>query len=103
MTHIKNCGLVSRIETDMAAMSGASFVGFVHCEQSPRHVPLEAAENLAAHTQEHVKRVLVCVNPDDGLIARIARMQSISHLQVHGVNDASRLHALAGLSHKKLA
>lgn len=101
-TRIKNCGLMSRVETDIATLSGASFLGFVYCESSPRHLSLEAIGNLAAHTQEHVGRVLVCVRPDDALLERIADIATVSHLQVHGVTDSSRLHHIAGLSHKKL-
>lgn len=99
---IKNCGLSSRIEVDMAVNSGAHFVGFVHYEPSSRHVSLEAAQHLALHCELHVERVLVTVNPNDALLRAISNLNAISHLQVHAVRDAARLYQIRGLSHKEL-
>ena len=99
---IKNCGLSARIEVDMAVRAGASFVGFVHYQSSPRHVPLDVAASLANHTTETTSRVLVTVSPDDALAQHIAAMPAITHLQIHGVTEPERLHALAALSKKPL-
>lgn len=99
---IKNCGLSSRIEVDMAMRSGASFIGLVHYTDSPRHQSLEAINALAGGIGPDTGRVIVTVNPDDSLLNAIARMPAISHLQVHGVSDAQRLHHMANVSGKKL-
>ncbi len=86
----------------MAVRASASFVGFVHYPTSPRHVPLDVISSLAGSTPEHVGRVIVTVNPDDALLQQIVKAPAISHLQLHGVTDAARLHAAASLSGKKL-
>lgn len=86
----------------MAVRSKADFIGFVHYPTSPRHLPLDVISALAGNTPTNVGRVVVTVNPDDALLQQIATLSTITHLQVHGVTDAARLHAAAALSGKKL-
>lgn len=99
---IKNCGLASRIEVDMAMRSNASFVGFVHYPTSPRHLSLDVIASLAGQTSPDIGRVIVTVAPDDALLQQIAKLPAISHLQIHGVTDSARLHSIADLSTKPL-
>lgn len=86
----------------MAVRSKAAFIGFVHYPTSPRHLPLDVISALASTAPADIGRVIVTVNPDDALLQAISKLPAISHLQVHGVSDAARLHAAASLSGKKL-
>ena len=45
-TLIKICGLSTEAAIDTAAREGASHIGLVHFEKSPRHVTLEQAAEL---------------------------------------------------------
>lgn len=61
---IKICGLSTPDAVDAAVDAGATHVGFVHFEPSPRHVDLAAATALRARLPEAVKAVLLLVNAD---------------------------------------
>ena len=63
-TQVKICGLSTSKTLDAAVTAGASHVGFVHFERSPRHVSLEHASGLRACLPDHVKAVLLVVDPD---------------------------------------
>lgn len=87
MTLIKNCGLKSLGELDMAARTGASFVGFVHHASSPRHLPL--SDIAALRRQTMLKSVVVMVNPTDTILDDVVALVKPDYLQIHKV-DAAR-------------
>ena len=62
MTEIKICGLTTPETLDAAIDAGATHVGLVHYEPSPRHVSLDQAAALRRRVPEHVKVVLLLVN-----------------------------------------
>lgn len=59
---IKICGLSTPETVDAAVDAGATHVGLVHYEPSPRHVSLDDAAKLRRRVPEHVKVVLLLVN-----------------------------------------
>ena len=59
---IKVCGLTTPETLDAALDAGATHVGLVHYEPSPRHVSLDQAAALRRRVPEHVKVVLLLVN-----------------------------------------
>ena len=59
---IKVCGLTTPESLDAAIDAGATHVGLVHYEPSPRHVSLDQAAALRRRVPEHVKVVLLLVN-----------------------------------------
>ena len=59
---IKICGLSTPETVDAAVDAGATHVGFVHYEPSPRHLPLEQAAALRRRVPPSVKVVLLLVN-----------------------------------------
>ncbi|MDY7098589.1 MAG: phosphoribosylanthranilate isomerase [Pseudomonadota bacterium] len=61
---IKICGLSTPETIIAAAEAGATHIGLVHFEKSPRHVSLEQAARLRAQVPEGVKTVLLLVNAD---------------------------------------
>lgn len=83
MTTAKICGL-STIETlDAAVAGGASHVGLVFFEPSPRHLSFERAEALASRVPRHVQRVGVFVDPDSDFIERAVRVANLHVIQLH--------------------
>jgi phosphoribosylanthranilate isomerase len=61
-TQIKVCGLSTPEAVDAAVDAGATHIGLVHYEPSPRHVSLEDARKLRARVPPSVKVVLLLVN-----------------------------------------
>ena len=59
---IKVCGLTTPETLDAAIDAGATHVGLVHYEPSPRHVSLDQAAALRRRVPPHVKVVLLLVN-----------------------------------------
>ena len=85
---IKICGL-STPETIAAAVdAGATHVGLVHFDKSPRHVSLEQAARLRASVPDHVKTVLLLVNADPHLVGRAVDNIRPDVIQFHGNETA---------------
>ena len=63
-TEIKICGLSTPETVDAAVDAGATHIGLVHYEPSPRHVSLDQAARLRARVPSHVKVVLLLVSMD---------------------------------------
>lgn len=80
-TTAKICGLSSAATLDAALQGGASHVGFIFFDRSPRNILPEEAAGLATRVPDHVARVGVFVNPDDETIARA--IPAISAIQLH--------------------
>ena len=93
--HVKNCGLTTEAAVEASIASGAQYLGFVHHETSPRHLPLEAIASLMRHSATSVRRVVVMVDPADALIDAVAKDIAPDFMQIHGIRDASRLYAIA--------
>lgn len=93
-TAIKICGLTTP-ETLAAAIGGnASHIGFVFFAPSPRDLELAAARGLAARVPDHVERVGVFVDADDGLIDAAIAAGRLTVLQLHGEETPARVAAL---------
>lgn len=81
-TTAKICGLSSAATLDAALSGGASHVGFVFFDRSPRNISTEEAIGLSGRVPDHVARVGVFVNPDDDVIARA--LPALTAIQLHG-------------------
>jgi phosphoribosylanthranilate isomerase len=77
MTAIKICGITRREDAELAALLGASFVGFVLWKDSPRAATLEAVRQIAPGLPTTVTPVGVFVDPtaDDVMAAADAGIQ----------------------------
>ena len=83
-TLAKICG-ISTSETLAAAIrAGASHVGFVHFAKSPRHLALGEIAMLRRQVPDHVKAVLLLVNPDAPLLDEAVRTIAPDVVQFHG-------------------
>lgn len=83
-TQIKICGLTSEAAIDAAAKAGASHIGLVHYEPSPRHVSLEQAAALRMRTPPELKIVLLLVNADPELTQKAIERVRPDVVQFHG-------------------
>jgi phosphoribosylanthranilate isomerase len=93
-THIKICGLNNEASIDAAARSGASHIGLVHYEKSPRHVGLEQAAALRLRAPTGLKVVLLLVNAEPGLTAKAIEVVKPDIVQFHGSETAQWLRLL---------
>jgi phosphoribosylanthranilate isomerase len=91
MTIIKNCGLRTAESIAVAAKTGASLVGFVHFDASPRHVSLEEGRTLITATPPNIETVAVLVTPDDALLDAVLAVWNPTRVQVHGLRNTFRL------------
>lgn len=83
-TQIKICGLSTPETIDAAVDAGASHVGFVHFEKSPRHLSLEQAAKLRRRVPETVKLVLVTSALQPEQLVRAWEVVRPDVLQFHG-------------------
>ncbi|MGB3794866.1 MAG: phosphoribosylanthranilate isomerase [Alteraurantiacibacter sp.] len=81
---IKICGLSTEASIDAAVEAGATHIGLVHFEKSPRHVSIEDAAKLRARVPNTIKVVLLTV--DMGPKPTTEALQEIQPdvLQLHG-------------------
>ena len=83
---IKVCGVSTPSSIDAAAAGGASHVGFVSFDPSPRHLPPDRMIALAARVPRHMARVAVVVDPVDELLAEVA--PHVDAIQLHRTTPA---------------
>lgn len=82
--NVKICGL-STPETLAAAINaGATHVGLVHFEPSPRHVSIEEAAWLRANVPAQVKTVVLLVNADVKTTSKVIETVNPDVIQFHG-------------------
>ncbi|GAA5051413.1 phosphoribosylanthranilate isomerase [Erythrobacter westpacificensis] len=81
---IKICGLSTGESIDAAVEAGATHVGLVHFEKSPRHVSIADAAKLRARVPDHVKVVLLTVNMEPKPTAEALQEIQPDVLQLHG-------------------
>ena len=81
---IKICGLSTPETVDAAIAAGATHVGLVHYEPSPRHLSLEGAAKLRRRVPERVKVVLLLVSMDAVPTAQAIDAVKPDVVQFHG-------------------
>ena len=97
---IKICGLTTEETVDAAVQAGATHIGLVHFEKSPRHLTIAQAAKLRARIPASVKAVLLTVNMEPKPTAEALQEVQPDVLQLHGketpewlslIKDNSRL------------
>lgn len=91
---IKICGVTSPEAIAAAAGAGASHVGFVYFEASPRYLSPRDSMKLAKAVPDGVKRVGVFVDADDALIEKAVLAGRLDVIQLHGNEKPERVKAL---------
>ena len=96
---VKICGLSTPDAVDSALNGGASFLGFVLFEKSPRHVTPELAAHLAAPARaRNVKVVALAVDPSDAAVDQITSVLQPDFIQLHGRETPQRAQAVKARS-----
>ncbi len=91
---IKICGLSTNESIDAVIADGASHMGLIFFEKSPRHVSLEQAQSLSEHAGERISKVAVTVNAQDDYLDNIVSVTKPDMLQLHGHESADRIQEL---------
>jgi phosphoribosylanthranilate isomerase len=97
---VKICGLKTAEAVDRAIARGATHIGFIFFEKSPRNIAPDVAGELADRVRGQVKIVAVTVDADDEELDDIVSLLRPDILQLHGHETPERvLHvkALYGL------
>jgi phosphoribosylanthranilate isomerase len=81
---VKICGITNVADGQAAAEAGADALGFVFCEQSPRHVTVDAAAEIIRQLPTLVVKVGVFVDAPADLVLRAVSDCGLNLLQFHG-------------------
>ena len=84
MIHVKICGITSFNDAIMAANYGASALGFIFYEKSPRYINPEILKTWISNVPSSIKKVGVFVNKDVDKVNKIAEELNLSMVQLHG-------------------
>jgi len=93
-TEVKICGLSTEDAVEAALAGGASHLGFIFFEKSPRNVTPQAAAKLSDKARGRAKIVAVTVDADDDRLDEIVSVLQPDVLQLHGHEDSDRVQAL---------
>lgn len=88
---IKICGLSTNESIDAVIAGGASHMGLIFFEKSPRHISLEQAKLLSEHAGDSIQKVAVSVNADDAYLEGIVGAVKPNMLQLHGSETVARV------------
>lgn len=86
----KICGLTTPEAVAAALEGGASHLGFVFFDKSPRNLAPEAAFRLARGARGRAKIVALLVDPDDRQITEAVRGLAPDMIQLHGRESLQR-------------
>ena len=88
---VKICGLTDPAHAEDAADLGASFVGAVFYEKSPRFVTFQRAAEIFEFVPAKIARVGLFVDPADAEIDRAMNAIRLDYLQLHGAESTERV------------
>ncbi len=84
MIHVKICGITSFNDAIMATNYGASALGFIFYEKSPRYINPEILKTWISNVPSSIKKVGVFVNKDVDKVNKIAEELNLDMVQLHG-------------------
>jgi len=94
---VKICGLSTPEAVNSALTGGASFLGFMFFEKSPRNVTPQAAGRLAAGAKSsNARTVAVTVDPSNERLDEIMRGLAPDLIQLHGRETPARVREVKG-------
>lgn len=88
---IKICGLKTEEAVAAALEGGASHIGFIFVEKSPRHVSVAEAARLRGAARGRALAVAVTVDADDASLDTIVAAMQPDVLQLHGRETPDRV------------
>ncbi|MBM3507038.1 MAG: phosphoribosylanthranilate isomerase [Alphaproteobacteria bacterium] len=89
----KICGVNTAAAMEAAIAGGATFVGLMFVQKSPRFVATPDAAKLAARA-ESTQRVGVFVDPSDAQLERVLAQVPIELIQLHGAEPPQRVETI---------
>ena len=94
---IKVCGITSVADAFFAAQHGATALGFVFYQGSPRCIRVDQAAMISAVVPKDILRVGLFVNEAREQVENTARAARLDVVQLHGHESAEYCNALEGL------
>lgn len=88
---IKICGLKTAEAIDRALARGATHIGFIFFEKSPRYIEPDVAGRLAEAARGKAKIVAVAVNPTNDDLDEIVALLRPDMIQLHGDESPERV------------
>lgn len=88
---IKICGLKTAEAIDRALARGATHIGFIFFEKSPRYIEPDLAGRLAEAARGKAKIVAVTVNPTNDDLDEIVALLRPDMIQLHGDESPERV------------
>lgn len=88
---IKICGLSTPDAVEAVIVGGATHMGMIFFEKSPRNLDLAKAAELSTQAAGRIARVAVTVNADDGYLDAIVSVTTPEMLQLHGGEPPQRV------------
>lgn len=88
---IKICGLKTAEAIDRAVTRGATHIGFIFFEKSPRYIEPDDAAKLADRVRGRAKIVAVVVNPTNDDLDEIVATLRPDIIQLHGDESPERV------------
>ena len=79
---IKICGLTDKNQAISIGKMGATHIGMIHYEKSPRHLPIEKIKDISNALKGISKSVAVVVNPNKKLVNDLLSIVDV--VQLHG-------------------
>jgi phosphoribosylanthranilate isomerase len=83
-TQVKICGVTSVADAQLATEAGADMIGLMFYDQSPRHISLATAVEIARTLPPLILRVGVFVNPTVDQVKQAMAECGLGLLQFHG-------------------
>lgn len=96
MVAVKVCGLTRAADAVLAADLGASAIGFVFWEKSPRFVMPSVAARIRSALPDHVSVVGVFVNASLARIEEVKTEVGLTGIQLHGEETSELCASLSG-------
>ena len=90
-TRVKICGLRDTAMIEAAAKAGASYVGFVFFDKSPRNISVAEAKQLAPEVPAGIAKTALIVDAGDAMLDALLAEVPIDILQLHGKETPSRV------------
>jgi phosphoribosylanthranilate isomerase len=94
---IKICGLKTAETVDRAVARGATHIGFIFFEKSPRYIEPDLAAQLADRVRGKAIIVAVVVDPDNDCLDEIMSLVRPDVLQLHGRESPERVLTIKAL------
>ena len=84
MIPTKICGITNLDDANVAIENGASAIGFIFYEKSPRTISINNAKSISKHLPKTIARVGVFVNHEKDLIRLAISEVPLDMIQLHG-------------------